>query len=335
MKIHESTVRRREARERTTSARARPRLALVTLVALAALASPATALGASGPPIVTTGAAEQVGYGSAVLSGRVTPDGSNTSYYFQYGPTRAYGGQSTIADAGTGTKPVEVSVPIGGLDPLTIYHYRLVAVNSAGATLGADRSFMTTKVPLSLQILAAPSPVAYGGTVTVQGTLSGTDNANREVVLQADAFPFTAGFQPLGNPELTNPSGTFMFIVPNSAVTTRYRVVTATNPAVVSPVAVAEVAVTVTSHIAPGRKGRGHARIYGTVTPAENGAEVGMLRIEHGRGVLVGGTRLKAAGATSSKFSREVPIRRGVYRVLVRVVGAGQVSSYGIPLLVR
>ena len=76
-------------------------------------------------------------------------------------------------------------------------------------------------------------------------------------------------------------------------------------------------------------------RIYGTVTPAENGMQVGILRITHGRGVLVGGTILRPRTATSSSFSRPVRIGRGVYRVLVRVTNGAQVSSYSQPLLIR
>jgi len=34
----------------------------------------------------------------------------------------------------------------------------------------------------------------------VQGTLSGTGGGNRAVVLQGEVFPFSAGFQNLGNP---------------------------------------------------------------------------------------------------------------------------------------
>ncbi len=140
-------------------------------------------------------------YGSAVLAGSVNPNGSNTSYYFQYGLTKAYGAQTAIADAGSGAKVVSVRLPIAGLQPLTVYHYRLVAVNSAGASIGDDEKLLTTKVPLSLAILSSPNPVPFGGTVTIQGTLSGTDNANRAVVLQANPFPYTAGFQSVGNPE--------------------------------------------------------------------------------------------------------------------------------------
>ena len=128
-------------------------------------------------------------------TGAVNPNGSDTSYYFQYGLTKAYGSQTAIADAGAGSKALPVRLAISGLQPLTVYHYRLVAVNSAGATIGDDEKLLTTKVPLSLAILASPNPVSFGGTVTVQGTLSGTGNANRAVVLQANAFPFTAGFQ--------------------------------------------------------------------------------------------------------------------------------------------
>ena len=94
------------------------------------------------------------------------------------------------------------------------------------------------------------------------------------------------------------------------------------------------VAVRVSSHIARTKR-RGFARIYGTVTPAENGSQVGILRITHGHGVLAGGTVLRAHGTTSSRFSRVVRVHKGIYRVLARVVGAGQASNYGQPLLVR
>jgi hypothetical protein len=307
---------------------------LALAAALAALAAPVAASAAVHAPTVSTGSAHGVSYGSALLTGSVNPNGANTSYYFQYGPTRAYGGQSTIADAGAGGQGVKVSLSVAGLQPLTLYHFRLVAVNSAGVAMGDDHTFLTTKVPLSLQILASPNPVLFGGTVTVQGTLSGTENANRAVVLQADQFPFTVGFQNLGNPELTSASGGFSFPVLGMAVTTQFRVVTTTSKPVVSAVAFENVAVQVASHV--GHVRRPHfARIFGTVTPAADGQQVAILRITHGRGVLVGGTTLHHRNATSSKFSRVVPVTRGVYRVLVRVINGAQVSNYGQPLVIR
>jgi hypothetical protein len=307
---------------------------LVGAAAILTLALAGSAAAASKPGATTDGARE-VGYASALLLGTVNPQAQNTSYYFQYGLTHAYGGQTAISDAGSGNKGVTVKAAVGGLQPLTVYHYRLVAVNASGATLGADHTFMTSKIPLSLSILASPNPVIFGGPVTVQGTLSGTENAGRQVVLQGNAFPFTAGFVNVGNPELTTATGGFSFALLGATLTTQYRVVTTTNPAVVSLVTTESVAVSVTSHIAKTRR-RGYARIYGTVTPAENGAQVGMLRVVGGRGVLAGGTILKAnATATSSSFSRVVKVHRGVYRVLVRVINAGQVSNYGSPLVIK
>lgn len=307
---------------------------LTALAAVGPLASRARA--AVMLPTVSTGAALQVSYGSATLDGSVDPHGSDTSYYFQYGPTKAYGSQTVIADAGAGTHTVGVSQAVAGLQPLTVYHYRLLAVNGKGATAGRDRTLLTTKVPLTLQILASPNPVLYGASVTVQGTLSGTENSNREVVLQVNQFPFTAGFQNLAspNPELTTATGSFSFTVPGLTQATQYRVVTSTNPPVLSPVAVENVAVQVAGHV--GRTRRPHyARIYGTVTPAEDGMQVGILRITHGRGVLVGGTILRHRTASSSTFSRVVPVKPGVYRVLVRVTNGAQVSNYSQPLLIR
>jgi hypothetical protein len=323
----------------THHARSRPRGAthrrrmLAAAGLMAALALPASAQ-AAGPPKANTGGAREVGYSSAVLAGSVNPSGSDTSYYFQYGPTKAYGGQTGIADAGAGSNAVPVRLTINGLQPLTVYHYRLVAVNAAGVTSGGDNTFQTIRVPLSLQILATPNPVAFGGTTTIQGTLSGTGNGTRAVVLQANAFPFTAGFQNVGNTVLTTPTGGFQFVLPALTQSTQFRVVTTTNAPVISPVATENVAVKVSSHVARTKRA-GFARIYGTVTPAVDGTQIGILRIVGGHGVLAGGTVLHHNNSTSSKFSRVVRVHKGAYRVLARVVNLGVVSAYGSPLVIR
>jgi hypothetical protein len=274
-----------------------------------------------------------VSYATATLTGTVNPRGADTSYFFQYGPTKAYGSQTAIADARAGTSTLHVSLPVSGLQPLTRYHFRLIAVNSSGASTGPDASFTTKKVPLSLAILVAPNPVTYGGNVFVQGTLSGTGSAGAAVALQANAFPYLGGFANIGNAELTTASGGFSFPVFGLTQVTQFRVVTMSSHPVVSPIAVGYVAVRVTSHV--GRSSRRHfARIYGTVTPAEDGAQVAILRIAHGHGVLVGGTLLRHRSATSSVFSRVVRVHAGAYRVLVRVTSGAQISNYSRPLLI-
>jgi hypothetical protein len=316
---------------RRAPARRRGIAAVALLLAVLAIPSAAQAAGA---PNVNTNGPREVSYASAVLTGTVNPNGSNTSYYFQYGLTKAYGSQTAISDAGAGNKQVQVRLAISGLQPLTVYHYRLVAVNSAGATIGDDEKLLTTKIPLSLAILASPNPVPFGGLITIQGTLSGTDNAQRAVVLQANPFPFTGGFQNVGNPQLTSATGGFSFTLLNQEQSTQFRVVTTTKAPVISPVTTESVAVRVSSHVARTKR-HGFARIYGTVTPAVVGAQVGVLRIAQGRGILAGGTVVKPRNSISGRFSRVVRVKKGAYRVLVKVAPGGVVSAYGTPLLIR
>jgi hypothetical protein len=298
-----------------------------------ALALPAVAHATA--PTVSTGKAGAVSFGSATLGGSVNPKGADTSYYFQYGLTKGYGLQTTILGAGAGTHNVPVAIAVGGLQPLTVYHYRLVAVNASGPTIGADKTFLTKKVPLSLAILASPNPVVWGGAITVQGSLSGTGNGNREVVLQANAFPFTVGFANIGNPELTTATGGFSFAVLGLTQATQYRVVTTTNPPVVSPITGEGVAVRIKARM--GRIGpRGKALFFGTVSPALDGVGVAIMHETHGREVFVKGSILRHATATSSKFSRVVAVKRGgVYHVLVHFTSGPYVSTYSAPLIAR
>jgi hypothetical protein len=309
--------------------------ALLAGLALLTQAAGTSALAPPKAPTAFTGGASAVGYGSATLSGAIDPRGSNTSWYFQYGPTRAYGAQTPVADAGAGAATVKVSVPVSGLQPITTYHFRLIAVNAAGAGTGVDRAFRTVKVPLSLQILASPNPTLYGGVVTIQGTLSGTGNGNADVQLQANPFPYTQGFAAVGNTEVTTAAGGFSFPFAGITETTQFRVVTTTKAPVVSTVATEKVAVNVSAHV--GRAHRRHyARIYGTVAPAVDGMEVAVMRITGGRNVLTAGTVLHHRNTTTSRYSLVVRVKRGsVYRVLVNVTNGAQVSNYSRPLFIR
>lgn len=81
---------------------------------------------------------------SASLQGGVYPNGNDTIYWWEYGPTTAYGQKTQATDIGSYTAPAPVQDTINGLTPGTTYHYRLVAQNSAGIMYGYDFTLTTS-----------------------------------------------------------------------------------------------------------------------------------------------------------------------------------------------
>jgi hypothetical protein len=86
--------------------------------------------------------------------------------YFEFGPTSAYGYQTTPASAGFGALPVSVSASLGALEAGQTYHYRVVAASPGGTTLGADATFTTTMPPPSASTL---SLLVHTGFVSPEG----------------------------------------------------------------------------------------------------------------------------------------------------------------------
>jgi hypothetical protein len=287
------------------------------------------------PPAVVTGGASNVTYSSAILYGFVNARGQATNYFFQYGTTKGYGAQSPLAPAGNGTITIRVSQAIVGLQPFTTYHYRIIAVGPGGAKTGADRAFTTPKVPLSLAIVGIPNPVVFGNPFLVEGNLYGTGASTHEIVLQINTFPFLGGFRNVGNPEVTNATGGFSFPVLGLLENAQLRVVTVGKPLVYSPVVTETVAVRVSFHVRRARR-RGYVRFFGTVAPAEVGAQVGFQLLRPGKSINEGGTVVKAGTSGVGRFSGRMRLRhRGLYRALVKVSDGAHVSDYSEPILVR
>lgn len=98
-------------------------------------------------PDAASGGADAIAQTSAVLSGSLHPYGQATSYYFEYGPTTAYGERTASRPAGAGRRPLRVSARLDGLSLATTYHYRLVATACSGCawgtSYGSDRSLTT------------------------------------------------------------------------------------------------------------------------------------------------------------------------------------------------
>jgi hypothetical protein len=133
-------------------------LVILTLLA-AALPAAARAQAPADPPVAVTGAADSLTETTANLNGSVDPNGTDTTYHFEYGTSAGYGLVTPDADAGAGTDPVDVKAPITGLTRNTTYHYRLVATNanSTVPVFGADRTFQTATGPVPPRVKATGS----------------------------------------------------------------------------------------------------------------------------------------------------------------------------------
>jgi hypothetical protein len=121
---------------------------------------------APGPPTVDSVAVTNISSAFAEVTAHVNPRGADTSYVFQYvedaqyspaaqdpyasgGTAPASGFVDIGAGAPTGNVDIGVAQPIGNLRPNTIYHFRIVAMNTLegvelGATASADETFTTT-----------------------------------------------------------------------------------------------------------------------------------------------------------------------------------------------
>ncbi len=84
---------------------------------------------------------------SATLHAPLDAEGVETSYYFAYGTSAAYGSFAPMAppgaDAGAAAGALDVSVHLDGLSPGTVYHYRLFAVQGGETFEEGDGTFST------------------------------------------------------------------------------------------------------------------------------------------------------------------------------------------------
>jgi DNA-binding beta-propeller fold protein YncE len=98
----------------------------------------------SSPPSIGATSFADVTQTTARLDGTINPNLALTTYVFQYGTTSNYG-RETLASGSIGDDNSfhSVSAAITELSPATAYHFRVVAVNFSGTTLGPDMTFVT------------------------------------------------------------------------------------------------------------------------------------------------------------------------------------------------
>ncbi len=110
----------------------------------------------SGPTAATL-APSLINSSSVILNGVVNPNGVATTAYFQYGSTTNYSNQTIVTNLSAGLATCLVTTNLGGLTLNQILHYRIVASNSVGVSMGADMTF--TNQPALL--VAYPQAVGW------------------------------------------------------------------------------------------------------------------------------------------------------------------------------
>ncbi len=155
MTLEASTYQPRPVALGLSSARRAP--ILLAIVALGLLLGLAASASAAGPPQIGAIWMTEVSPGSATFNGELNPEGSSTTYHFEYATDHAFQEKgftgatkapaSGSANAGSGSN-FETVVPkhVSAAAPGTLYHYRLAATNSSNTTLSAAQTFTTQAI---------------------------------------------------------------------------------------------------------------------------------------------------------------------------------------------
>jgi hypothetical protein len=143
-------------------------------------------------PIIRTDLSLSLARTSATLNGQVNPNGSETSYWFEYGVTNNLGNTTAILSAGNSTIAQAISIPLSGLKPLTTYYYRLDAQNQYGTVNSSILTFITTGPAVtSVPTVSTLNPISITpSTVTLRGQVNPNDTAT--------TYWFQYGTDPLG-----------------------------------------------------------------------------------------------------------------------------------------
>jgi alpha-tubulin suppressor-like RCC1 family protein/phosphodiesterase/alkaline phosphatase D-like protein len=98
------------------------------------------------PPraLANTWVASSISDTGANLAGSVIANGTATTVKFEYGLTQSYGlSIAATPSSVSGTLPTPVSATVSGLLPGKTYHYRVVATNAGGTSVGTNMTFTT------------------------------------------------------------------------------------------------------------------------------------------------------------------------------------------------
>jgi hypothetical protein len=311
--------------------------AAATTVALALPAAGSAVEAKKLIPKGQTGSATHVLPGSALLTGKVITNGQETTYYFVYGTTTAYGSQTTPAVVPATTPKLKVGQGVSRLKPATTYHYAIVVTypGAAKPIVGRDHVFATKGGALKFE-----TPKTLHATYLLpfvfSASLTGAGAAGHSVSLQASPWPYLGSFEPIGAPAVANSAGRFAFRLANLTSSTQLRLSTVDPLPLYSKPVTVLVSPRVTLHVR--RSSSGLVRLYGTVTPAVKGATLAFQvqkAVRPNKNEV--STRFVSQFTTSLKKTRSSKVLRfslitkithgGLYRAYVRIRSGGPLDS--------
>ena len=164
----------------------------------------------------------------ASLAGTVVPNNLETTYYFEYGETDAYGTQTAPMSAGAAGSPVQVSEEVLGLEPSTTYHFRIVAENALGLVPGPDQTFTTGDRAAEVSIDSVTAVGASAATVNATVNTHGHAGTYRFYVVADDgSHKWSSGVSDLAATEdFRQVSAALSGLAPGTAYTARIEVTT-------------------------------------------------------------------------------------------------------------
>ncbi len=165
-------------------------------------------------PAIQTRTATAVQIDGALLQGATNPGLTNSTAWFEWGETPAYGNATAAEFLGAGATNIFVRHSITGLTENVTYHFRAVASNALGASFGLDKTFAATGTNMLTPRSGHAATLLSSGKVLVTG---GVDQDGRTVAIAELYDPTTGRWSPTG-PMLEARSGHTASVLPNGRV---------------------------------------------------------------------------------------------------------------------
>ncbi len=132
----------------------------------------------AGAPYATTDTMVSTTSSTAVVSGQANPNGSGTSYWFEYGETTSMGNRTSMQAIGSGFSNISAPGFITGLKTNTLYYFRLSTKNSFATVNGTQYTFRTNTTPPVQGMAPTVTTTAASNIKKTTATLSGKVNPN-------------------------------------------------------------------------------------------------------------------------------------------------------------